>query len=339
MIESINLNLQRILDNWGLRLLYWEKIRDVYRVYTDQGSKNLKVSPNYPARLLFVHQAVEHLTKQGFSKMVPLIPTLHGDTYVGDQQYAYSLFDWIEGRQCDYRNRQELIDSAKALAEFHQRTLGFTPPAKSNMRDHLGKCLRYFEERHQDLLQFREMAAARPKDRFAEAYLANIDTFLPMAQTAISKMRQSSYQSLVEQAKMLKPFCHGDPAARNFILTPEGRIFLIDFDSCRLDLPLMDLIKFTRRVLKKHRWNYQTAGLLINAYQDVNPISWSELEVMKAVFYFPQKFWRLSIRYFHQNIRYKPERLYLKFLKHLANRTNIAAFQRAFELYQQYGGK
>lgn len=323
-----------ILKHWGLKVLNWEKIKDVYKVETDQGLKNLKTSPLIPQRLLFVHQAINHLVKNGFQKMTPLIPTLTGFTCVCEDRLAYSLFNWIEGRQCDFRNQSELIRSTKILAEFHQKSEGFTPPAGSNMRNRLGKCLRHFEERFQDLLDFKEMALTQPNDSFAQLYLENVDFFLPMAWEAITKLKSSSYANLVDRINLHKPFCHGDPAARNFISTPEQEIFMIDFDSCRLDVPIMDLIKFARRVLKKYRWSYRVAALIVDSYSETSSIVPEELEVMKAVFYFPQKFWRMATRYFNHHGRHTPERALEKFQKYLANKAALAQFQTEFEKYK-----
>jgi CotS family spore coat protein len=339
MTDTIDSKLQNILSEWGLDSCSWEKVRDVYKVHTSKGVKNLKVSPLVPARLLFVHQAVQHLIKKGFTKMYPLIPNIHGETTVYDEKHAYSLFDWIEGRQCDYRNKAELLQSIKVLAEFHEKSCGFIPPEHSNMRNHLGKCLHHFEERYHDLLRFQELARADQKDPFAAAYLANVADFLPMAEQAIAKMKKSAYPRLVERNLVLKPFCHGDPAARNFILTPGNKVFIIDFDSCRLDLPIMDLIKFTRRVMKKYRWRYPIAKQLIDSYQEICPLTSSELAVMKAVFYFPQKFWRLAIRYFDKHAAYGPERLLRKFQKYVGNKTHLVQFQEQFENYLSYGGE
>ncbi|HBF35755.1 MAG TPA: hypothetical protein DDW50_00355 [Firmicutes bacterium] len=339
MTITSHTDLQKILDYWGLELYHFEKVRDVYKLYTKEGLKNLKLSPLVPARILFVHQAILHLTQRGFMKMTPLIPTRKGETSVCDQDYAYSLFDWIEGRQCDYSNRAELTESMKVLADFHQKSKGFTPPVHSNMRDHLGKCLKHFEERYQDLLRFTELAKNAPKDPFAISYLANIEAFLPMAAEAITKMKKSEYPRLVEQAQLTKAFCHGDPAARNFILTPSHEIFIIDFDSCRLDLPIMDVIKFARRVMKKYHWQYSLTQSLLDSYQEVNSLTANEIAVMKAVFFFPQKFWRLAIRYFDQHAAYGPERLLRKFQKYIRNKDHLVHFQEQFETYQSRGGE
>jgi hypothetical protein len=60
---------------------------------------------------------------------------------------------------------------------------------------------------------------------------------------------------------------------------------------------------------------------------------------MKAVFYFPQKFWRLAIRYFDQHAAYGQERLYRKFQKYLSNRDQLIQFQEQFENYQSCSGE
>jgi spore coat protein, CotS family len=330
----IGLDLQRILEYWGLELFAWEKVKDVYKVYTNRGVKNLKVSLLSPSRLLFVHQALIHLNSQKFDKMRPLVPTLSGDTYVSEGRYAYSLFDWIEGRQCNFENETELISSTQILAEFHQKSSGFTPPENLKFHNNLGKCLKHFEVRYQSLLKFKEAALLRPQDPFAKSYLENIVLFLSMAEKAIAKLKQSSYPNLVERTKVYKTFCHGDPAARNFILTPNQRIFIIDFDNCQLDLPIIDLIRFARRVLKKCHWRYQIAKLIMDSYQSVTPLSFAEIEVMKAIFYFPQKFWRLAVRYFHPHQQYSADKLLRHFRQYLACKSDFASFQAKFENYQ-----
>lgn len=338
MIQTETIELSRIMSHWGLTVLDYQQIKDVFKVETEKGVKNLKVSPLLPKRLLFVHQAILHLQDNGFQGMYPIIPTIDGRTYINDGRYAYSLFDWIEGNQCDFDNLSELKGATRLLAGFHQKSRGFMPPDHSNMRNRLGKCLHHFEEHYQDLLDFKETAATMPGDPFAQTYLSQVDYFLPIAAHAIMKLRQSSYPDLVKITRQNHTFCHGDPAARNFILTPDERIFMIDFDSCRLDLPVMDLIKFARRVLKKFYWDFKIAQVLVDAYHEVSPLSLNELEVMKAVFYFPQKFWRMATRYFHHHDRHSPERALQKFKKYVATRPELIRFQTAFDNFYPRAG-
>ncbi len=334
MLKEYQPDLESILPNWSLKPIQSERIKDVFKVNTLQGVKNLKVSPLLPRRLTFVHQAIQHLIKRGFTKMNPIIPTLKGETYVSDGQYAYTLFNWIEGRQCDFANQSELTGATRILAELHRHTFGFIPPPHSNMRKQLGKCLYHCEERLLNLQEYQQMARQMPKECFAQVYLKNCDYFIALATQAVAKLKMSNYGELVNRAEIERPFCYGDPAARNFILTPEGRVLLIDFDSCRIDLPIMDLIKFIRRVMKKYHWSYPIARLIMDAYQTVNPILPDELGVMKAAFYFPQKFWRISTRYFHRHGDYCPERLLRKLQKCLENKSAFYQFPFLFDNYQ-----
>ena len=337
MTENYQPDLAELLGYWGLEALTWEKVKDVYKVQTDRGTKNLKVSPLKPERLTFVHSAIAHLLKNGFCKMYPYLPTLSGQTYISDKRFAYTLFDWIEGRQCDFRNQSELVESTVIFAEFHQKSYGFEPPPASNVRNQLGKCFNHFSERFQNLQQFKAIASTMDDDPFARLYLENADMYIRMAAEAVARLQKTAYSRLVAQAQISKPFCHGDPAARNFILTPEKRIFMIDFDSCRFDLPMMDLTKFLRRIMKKFHWDYQVAGLVMDAYQSVQPLNQDELEVVKAVLYFPQKFWRMAIRYFHRHGRHAPEREWHKFQNYLQNREAFSRFHHGFEDYRAVG--
>ncbi|TCL58267.1 CotS family spore coat protein [Hydrogenispora ethanolica] len=330
-------DLENLLSHWGLQVLRWEKIKDVYKVETDQGIKNLKVSPLKPKRLLFVHSALKHLISNGFQDMYPYLPTVEGKTYITDQKNAYTLFDWIEGRQCDFRNRSELTQSTAIFADFHRKSFGFEPPPGSNMRDQLGKCIIHFTERLADLKRFKELALTMKDDSFAALYLEHADFYMNMASEAIERITKTSYMQMVAQAQFKKPFCHGDPAARNFILTPENHIFMIDFDSCRYDLPSMDLVKFLRRIMKKCHWDYQVADLVLDSYQTIRPLSQNELDIIKAALYFPQKFWRMAIRYFHHHQRHSNERAFDKFQNYIKHREAFTKFHNGFEHYQAVG--
>lgn len=338
MLKGYRPDLEKILANWGLKPLQAEKIKDVFKVKTTDGIKNLKVSPLKPNRLIFVHHAIRHLIKSGFNGMNPIIPAINGETYVSDGRYAYTLFDWIEGRQCVFDNQLELVDATRILAEMHRHTLGFSPPPHSNMRRQLGKCLEHYKERFYNLQEYQQTARRMPNDHFAQVYLENCDHFISLAAQAIAKLKQSHYQELVIKAGIEESFCYGDPAARNFILTPEGQVFLIDFDSCRLDMPIMDLVKFIRRVMKKHHWSYPTAQVIMDAYQDVNPLTEDELGVIKAVFYFPQKFWRISTRYFHRHGDFYPDSLFRKLQKCLQNKEAFYRFPVLFDSYHSGPG-
>lgn len=334
MLKGYRPDLESILVNWRLKPIQAEKIKDVFKVKTNQGVKNLKVSPLKPNRLIFVHQAIQHLIKSGFTGMTPIIPAINQETYVSDGLYAYTLFDWIEGRQCDFANQRELVDATRVLAQMHRHTFGFVPPPHSNMRKQLGKCLDHFKERFYNLQEYQQTARRMPNDCFAQVYLENCDYFISLAAQAIAKLKASNYHELVIRAGIEEPFCYGDPAARNFILSPEGRVFLIDFDSCRLDMPIMDLVKFIRRVMKKHHWSYPTARVIMDAYQEVHRLSPDELGVIKAVFYFPQKFWRISTRYFHRHDDFYPDSLFRKLQKCLQNKEAFYRFPVLFDSYQ-----
>ena len=333
MTHSYTPEIPAILNQWGLKALEWEKVKDVYQVQTDDGLKNLKLSPLNPKRLRFVHQVINHLSTNGFTKLCPLIPTQNGANYYHDQHYAYTLFDWIPGRQCNIKDQSELVGATKLLAEFHLRSAGFKVPPDSHPRLQLGKCPVHFARHHQELLEFKSLARSRPNDAIAQLYLEHVEFFLPFASQAILSLKASRYWDLVARARVEHPFCHGDPAARNFILTPGAEIWMIDFDSCRIDLPLMDLIKFCRRVMKKYNWRLEIAKALFGAYHSVNPLSSDELEVIKAVLCFPQKFWRLAVRHFHQHQRYTPERTLEKLRKYLDDQATFAKFQTDFNSF------
>ena len=186
MLKGYQPDLEALLANWGLKPIQAEKIKDVFKVDTAQGVKNLKVSPLKPKRLIFVHQAINHLIKNGFTKMNPIIPTLQGGTYVSDGQFAYTLFDWIAGRQCNFANQAELAEATRVLAELHRRTLGFVPPPHSNMRKQW-EMFASFPRSDSQLKEYRQNGSPNAPTKACNVYLENCELFYhPLADQAIN---------------------------------------------------------------------------------------------------------------------------------------------------------
>jgi spore coat protein I len=51
--------------------------------------------------------------------------------------------------------------------------------------------------------------------------------------------------------------------------------------------------------MRKCNWNIQKASLLLDAYEEIFPLSSDEIIIMKAMLLFPQKFWRVANRYYN----------------------------------------
>lgn len=304
-----------------------EPVLDVYRIETRDGAKNLKRTRLSPDKLRFVLSGLQHLHRNRFRALCLPLPTKDGTPFLDRGGWRYLLSDWIEGRQADLGRPAELSAAVRTLAAFHQASRGYRPPMESNSRFHWGNLLVSFFKRCEEMrrlaLETRRRMAATGFDREIRA---EIDYYLALADFARDLLSASSYKALAAEAAEEGGLCHGDVAARNFIQTPRGDVFLIDFDGLRQDLPLMDLWKLFRRLMKTHGWDSGLGRSILRTYEDVKPLSPAELEVLLALTAFPQKYWRLASRYYGGRYAVQEESYQRKLRKYTRHREAHAAF-------------
>lgn len=314
MLEEAMLKLgiePTVLDHYPLRVRSITPHKAVWRLETDLGPKMLKRSNVREPKLLYLYEAMGHLINRGFDKVPPFISTNSGEPFVITDQNLYFLSDWVEGRESDFASRADLDLVTRTLAEFHlaAKDLELSPGAQA--KHMYGKWPETFEYRCRELIQYKEEARARNNPSlFDRKYIAYADYFHGMGQQALRTLANSRYQELVQKAKLEKCYCHRDVAGRNFIITPDRQCFLIDFDYSRFDIRITDIVRLLERTLKKVGWDIDTAKHILNIYNAVYPISKEEYPIVLAFLQFPQKFWRVSCRYY-TNTKEWPEKKYL----------------------------
>lgn len=323
---------QALLAEYGLNVTGATQVKSVWRLDTaEHGSYCLKEVTHRRKRLNFVLSAMGHLANNGFTVMAGLVPTNDGRRYAKVNNHIIFLTEWVEGHKCDFANPADLAAASTSLAKFHQQAHGFVPPAHSSFRELWGKWPAIIEARWQNLLQFKQIAEAKPiKARFDQLFLDNFSYFRRQAELAVRLLHESEYDRLSAEGCQRQGFIHQDVAGRNFVITPAGEAKMIDFDLVRYDLRLLDLLRLIERTMKKCEWDIQLASLALARYQDISQIIPAEWEVLLALLVFPQKFWRGSNRYYGKVDKYSPQRLADKLEKTIANRGRRHRFLQAF---------
>lgn len=321
------ISLRELMQTWNYQAKRIEPIRDVYKVSTTRGTVALKGNLLPPEQMQFIHSFLHYLQDQGFTQVLTAIPTPDGRDFIVMEGVVYSLYHWIDGKRPNFRHLDELNDACRALAKMHHACTGFHPPAGSRPRKRWGRLIDIHKKRRHDLTQFAEIAKEkRYPSRFDREYLKHLPDYLNLADQSLALLNADEYNNLVHEGKQKGYVCHGDVAERNFIRTPDGETWIIDLDSCRLDLPVMDLVKFTRRILKKSHWSPNVAQNVISSYHQVYPLSPEEIRLFEAMIMFPQKFWRIADRYYNKSKFFSEEKAYLKLKNVLRQKDDFLKF-------------
>lgn len=304
-----------------------DKQRAVYKVDYYENSYCLKKVYFSPNELLFVYSATEWLYRYGIN--VPrILPTLNNGRYVCENDMLFIMTPWIEGTKCNYDNIQYLLDSSANLAKMHLVSEKFSPIEGSAKRTGFEDNYVLFSKHLSQLLQSSNLAF-KYKDPFSKLFLQSFDSNLYLAKIS------SFVASTIDNNALSKSLCHLDYVNKNIIFDSQNKIWVIDFDKCKVDYCAHDISYFLRRLLKRDntKWNLELAINCLNMYETVRPLNFNEYKAIFVYLAFPQKYWKIS-RDYYNNINKCNKNSFVKLLKRSVEKTdNQVQFIDEFKNY------
>lgn len=324
--RQFNIKIEKIKPNKG-----------VYRLKTNKGIKCLKRINYGIQKLCFVYGAKEHLRNNGFSYVDKYNLNVEEEPYALVNEDIYTLSEWIDGRECDFHNDDDIVKASKALANMHIASKGYDPPENSKLKTDLGRWPYLMEKRVKALYKMRDMCRKKnKKSDFDLNYIKNVELYKELGQRAINILGSSKYGELCEIAEEEKSFCHHDYTYHNIIIDKEENINIIDFDYCKREVRVYDISNFITKVLKRRQWDINCAKLIIDSYNEVSPLSEEEYRVLFAFLLFPQRFWRLGNRYYYNEVNWAKNTFNRKIESLISEREEYMKFIEEFkEVYNQ----
>ncbi|NFO29954.1 CotS family spore coat protein [Clostridium botulinum] len=279
--------------------------KGVYYLKTNKGERCLKRINYGPQKLLFVYGAKEHLVKNGFGNLDRYYLNVNDEPYALVNEDLYTLSEWLEGRECDFRNIDEVKIAAKTLAGMHEASKGYDPPENSKLKSDLGRWPHLMEKRTKSLDKMKDIIRKKNiKNDFDMIYLRSMEFYRDLGKQALQTLKESNYYELCMVAEQEKTFCHHDFTYHNIIIDNNEKPHIIDFDYCKREVRTFDISNFMIKVLKRVDWNIDFAKAIIEAYNSVCKLRDDEYKVLYAYLQFPQRYWRLANRYYYNEVNW-----------------------------------
>lgn len=290
-----------ISTQFGFQIYEMIPMKGVYLIKTDRGNKCLKKIGYGTQKLMYIYKAKEHIISNGFDKIDKNYLTPEGIPFAFVNDDIYVVTEWIDGRECDFKNEEDLKRAAETLAKFHLCARGFTPDEDTKVRSDIGKLTNTLDKRLATLNKMRDTARKnKRKTEFDMLYLTNVDFYTKLSKEAMKSLDIESYKKVCSDALSDKVLCHHDFTYHNILFEDNGNSYVIDFDYCKWEMQIYDVATLLVKSLKRLNWNIDSGRLVLDAYSSIKPISVHELNILKTLLIFPQRFWRLANRYYYK---------------------------------------
>ncbi|PYG89009.1 spore coat protein I [Ruminiclostridium sufflavum DSM 19573] len=287
----------QLQENYDIKINSITNYRDMFIASTNNGKRLIKLTALKPERVYFIAEVKEYLLNNGFENIDKSIYTNTGVPFITYNNQTIYMSNFIDGRECNLDNREETIRSARLLANMHKASKGCICSENSISRSELGKLPACYRKRLDEIKKLKKNAQ-KGKLKFDNLMCQYVDYFYEQGEKAINMLDNSEYFELVGDAEKIKNISHHDFNHHN-IFVQDKEMYLINFEYCCYDLKVYDLVNLLRRKMRKCEWNIFEAFNIINEYCKIEPLCEGEFELMKIMFTFPQKFWRVVNKYYN----------------------------------------
>lgn len=327
--------MKKILDNYDIDVKDVQRVRSVYKVKTSEGIYCLKKVGNREKKAIKSIRIMEYLSLKGFNKVARPVYCKTGKILVKTDDSSYYLTNWIDAEEVNFDDIDQVTDCVRLLAEFHENAKGFYLDGVK-MKSNLGKIFNIYNDKIQLMNIFKDkLEKMKNKSIFDITYQENLDFYIAQAKQAIELLKHSEYMSLCEDSKKEKYICHNSFYYQNILRDSSNNYFIVDFESCLYDLPLIDLAKFIRRIMSRNNflWDFNYCKELINEYSKIKKISDKEYKILLALLIFPYKFFRLGRKRYIKKKKWKEDRYIRKLNKIIESNMYKDKFIQDFKEY------
>ncbi len=292
-----------LLEQYDIEVLRTRKGRGAILCDTKEGCLIFKEYTGNADRLAMQDKVLKHIKELGTVEAEIILPTKEGALAVKDGDgVQYILKTYREGRECNIYDKAECIEVVQLLAHLHEcmelpPEVDGLPPAFSPMKE--------YEKRNRELKKVRKYLQQRSQKTWFEIKLLNsFDYFLEQALTVTQEW--SAYQESFG-APENNIFCHGDYQYHN-ILRCDDNWVVVNFEKCHPDSPMRDMYLLLRKLLEKSNWSVSLGKELLEAYEQVRPISAIHRVDLYYRLSYPEKFWKIVNFYYNSRKAWIPER-------------------------------
>ncbi len=276
-----------VLDQWDFKVFDVIPQGKVIKLETDVGSKCLEIRTLSPNAVFRIFLMSEHLSQHGLKRIPRFIRTRYGEPYIKTGKGYYWVSDWFHGRPVNYQDQNDMVKSARKLAEFHMASKGFYLPGEEEATYH----------QNYRGIKFLNMACQivdlKSQIRKPAFFRESLRIMAERMIYAAKILTGSGYGQLREKYKKEQGFCHGAFNRDHLIMGNSGEVYLTGLSHWNRDIRLWDLTDFLFSVGQENQWDRQLFQKIITNYHQICPLLPLEMNFLQGYLFFPFGYWEL----------------------------------------------
>ncbi|MGG1573879.1 phosphotransferase [Fictibacillus sp. NRS-1165] len=244
--------------------------------------------------------AVNGYVREKGVPVTTVLSTLDGTSFVNVNKGCFLLFQWLEGEQPGYAESEMIERMAMLLAKFHVASEGYAAAGHPIFDTRLD-WNKIYKRKVKKMAKCQEMANISG-DPFSKVYLCNLPWLQSRVNWVLDQLPHTALSHLLASARLDPHLAHGDYSPLNLLCSNSNELTVIDFDTVSIALPMRDishLITWINHALGA--WSGERFQLIVDAYQQIRPLSAEEYDLLLLDQIFPHKAIRYAHKYFNDS--------------------------------------
>lgn len=291
-----------VFEHYDIEVNGTFKIRGNYGCHTPMGTFMLYEYNNSNDRIAVIQALYNYLEKNGLNTDYVMMNKEGEYVSVSEDGYTYILKRWLDGDECDINNESHILAVIENLAKFHKCCENTKDLFEENKGFHPGKnIIQAFGRHNKEIVHIRNYIRKRKNKNYFEMSLHNIiEPYYEQAMEALELLKGSEYSNGYQEAVKNKTLNHGSYNYHN-IMFYHNKIIMINMMKVNYSMQIQDVYDFLRKIMEKNSWDIKLADSILDCYSKYRSISDAEYGILKAMFEYPEKFWKIINYYYNSN--------------------------------------
>lgn len=280
-----------VLEAYDMMVVSTYRGRGVLVCVTDKGLYLLKEFDGSVERLAKEELFKQQLYDLGYTRVDRYVRNREGELLSYDKYHtAYVMKEHFEGKECNMKNCEEMQLAVAELARFHQHGRALAIKQELVWERRVSDI---YEKHNRELKRVKaHISGMRHKSEFEYLYITCFQDYYEKACRVSEGMKKLSgkYNCM--------GYCHGACNQHN-LLVQGTKVTLVNYEKFCVDCQLLDLHQFVRKAMEKNEYRFDILQRILGAYHQVEPLSKGEYELLYTLLAYPEKFWKISNRYYN----------------------------------------
>lgn len=289
--------MKEVIDQYEVEIKNVYRARGAYMLETTDGLKMVREFRSSKERAEQAQTVKEALRDKGFVHTDLYVRNKNGDIITENAMgNRYAMKNWFVGEECNLKELDKVEKAAENLAVLHKKMEGILPEPLEMQGDTFSVVI---EKHNRELRRVRSyIREKKQRNEFELLFLSLFSEFYSEAEEAESLLKEVSEEELYQGMKEQQTLCHGSYNYHNVLFTKNG-IATTNFEKVQLQLQVMDLYDFIRKVMEKNNWSEEFFYGIMENYEKVKTLTKEERKLISLWMSYPEKFWKVTNYYYN----------------------------------------